>query len=231
MRKSILHLFAGAEIDSSKRWDQQLLLLFLWFWCREETPWVRCSARRIPNGRPKVDRLWSGGEERLRVPYGPTCLGIISCISWLTAAADEYVSSERCVLSVLLLVSKPEPVPGDRSLATERRAARRPNVERKATCRYPAGWQSNSTIVLLLLLLAVVDNNINLESACHCSFRKQNDPIRQSLGQILSTWVVGFSKSKQIRSDSANLDCIISWVVHFRDRKIQIWSSKSKRID
>ena len=53
------------------------------------------------------------------------------------AAADyEYVSMERCAPSVLLLVSRAEPAPAHCSLATERRASRRPRVGRGATSLY-----------------------------------------------------------------------------------------------
>ena len=71
----------------------------------------------------------------------------------LTAAAAavvyEYVSTDRCAPSALLLVSRPEPAPADcASGATQR--------------RYPAVSPSNSSIVLLLL--ADVDNILNLET-------------------------------------------------------------------
>ena len=44
-----------------------------------------------------------------------------------------YVSTERCVPSALLLVSRAEPAPGDCILATEGRPARRLSVGREAT--------------------------------------------------------------------------------------------------
>ena len=66
---------------------------------------------------------------------------------------------ERCVLSVLLLVSRPEPAPADCSLATEGRAARASGAKQR---RYAAVSPSNLSIVLLLF--AVVDNILNLES-------------------------------------------------------------------
>ena len=66
---------------------------------------------------------------------------------------------ERCVLSVLLLVSRPEPAPADCSLATEGRAARASGAKQR---RYAAVSPSNFSIVLLLF--AVVDNILNLES-------------------------------------------------------------------
>ena len=68
----------------------------------------------------------------------------------------EYVSTERCVPSALLLISRPEPAPADCSLATERRAARRPASGAKQR-RYAAVSPSNSSIVLPLF--AVVDKH------------------------------------------------------------------------
>ena len=53
-----------------------------------------------------------------------------------TAAATvvyEYVSAERCALSELLLVARPEPARANCSLATEKRAAHRLRVGWEAT--------------------------------------------------------------------------------------------------
>ena len=63
-------------------------------------------------------------------------------LSAATAAAAavvvvyEYISTERCAPSSLVLISKPELAPADCSLASERRAARRLRVGRDATSRY-----------------------------------------------------------------------------------------------
>ena len=92
-----------------------------------------------------------------------TCLDILYwyfTIGLTPAAANrhvvyEYVYTKRCAPSALLLVSRRAPAPADCSLATERRAARRPHVGREATS-LSAVSPSNSSIVLLLL--AVVDN-------------------------------------------------------------------------
>ena len=80
-----------------------------------------------------------------------------------------YVSTERCVPSALLLVSRPEPAPDDCSLATEGRpgppAARASGAKQR---RYTALAPSNSSIVVLLLF-AVMDNILNFFRACHFS--------------------------------------------------------------
>ena len=64
-------------------------------------------------------------------------------------------------MSALLLVSSPEPSPADRSLAMGRCADRASSAKQR---RYTAVSLSNSSIVLQLLLLAVVDSILNLET-------------------------------------------------------------------
>ena len=59
----------------------------------------------------------------------------------------------------VLLVSRPEPAPADGSLATGGRAARASGAKQR---RYTVVSPSNSLIVLLLF--AVVDNFLDLES-------------------------------------------------------------------
>ena len=79
----------------------------------------------------------------------------------LTAAAAvgyDSVSTESCAPNAVILVSRPEPVLADCSLAREGSTVHASGAkQRRATAVSP----SNSSIVLLLL--AVVDNILNLE--------------------------------------------------------------------
>ena len=104
-------------------------------------------------------------------------LKLKNSISQLSAAAVvyEYVSTEKCALSALLSVSRPEPAPADCSLATGRRADRASGAKQR---RYTVASPSSSSIVLLLLL-AVGDNILNFKD--HAIFRFD-----------LMTQVVGF---------------------------------------
>ena len=92
-----------------------------------------------------------------------TCLGIFYFTMWLIAGSVvyEYVFTEGCAPSALLLVSRPEPALADCSLATERRAARQPRVGREATSLYSCVTIHSSVV---LLLLAVVDYILNLKT-------------------------------------------------------------------
>ena len=120
-----------------------------------------------------------------------------------------YASTERCVPSALLLASRPEPAPADCcSLATEGRAARASGSKQR---RDTAVSPSNSSIVLLLF--AVVDNILNLESM---PFFYLNILMTQTVGFWPTTrrlWVIGFSKRKNSDRISHILDCI-NRVIH-----------------
>ena len=66
---------------------------------------------------------------------------------------------ERCAPSAPLLISRPEPAPADCSLAAEGRADRASGAK-QSRCTA----MSSSNISIVLLLLAVVDNILDLET-------------------------------------------------------------------
>ena len=75
--------------------------------------------------------LWSGGGETCRVNSS------LHFVHHNTYVVYEYVSTERCAPSALLLVSRSKPAPVDCCiLATARRAACCPRVGREATTVY-----------------------------------------------------------------------------------------------
>ena len=102
-------------------------------WWREETRWVRCTARRTPASEPTLTAfLWSGDGETCRVNLSwyfvlHNVIDCCCCCCCAAAAAviHEYVATERCAPSALLLVSSPKPAPADCcSLAAETCARR-----------------------------------------------------------------------------------------------------------
>ena len=116
-----------------------------------------------------------------------TCLGVFvllhnvthCCCCAAAAVVYEYVSTERCAPSALLLVSRPKPAPADFccGLATERCAARGPSVGREATTLY-----SCVTIQLIDISAAVCCGGEHLEFRELAIFRYEE----------LITHVVGF---------------------------------------
>ena len=84
----------------------------------------------------------------------------------LTAAAAavvyEYVSMERCAPSALFLVSKPSPRQPTAVVWPRRETPSADYASGATQRRYPAASPSNSSIVLLLF--AVVNNILNLET-------------------------------------------------------------------
>ena len=108
--------------DSSKRGDQRFCGLAP---RRDALGALHCA--EDPSVRAKAHCLWSGGEETCRVRQSQP--GLVFWVPFcdlllLLLKLYSYVSTERCGPSGLLLVSRPEPAPGDCSLVTERCAAR-----------------------------------------------------------------------------------------------------------
>ena len=79
-------------------------------------------------------------------------------------------------------------------------------------------------ISIVLLLLPVVETSFNLKNMV--IFRFENLTI---VGNP-TIWRHRILKSKDFRSDFACSDCVSRCTHNFRDRKIQMWSSKSNRI-
>ena len=100
----------------------------------EETHRVRCTVRRTQASEPTLTGSGLAAERHAE----SFCLCTLCLTMRLTAASAvvyDYVSTERCPPSALLLVSRPEPAPADCSLATERRAGRASGAKQR---RYTA---------------------------------------------------------------------------------------------
>ena len=111
-------------------------------WRREKTRWVRCPARRTQAPEPRLTVSGLAAKRRRECARANLSWYLVfhfvtDCCCCCTAVGVvyeySYVSAKRCVPSALLLVSRSKPAPGDCSLATEGRAARRPSVGREAT--------------------------------------------------------------------------------------------------
>ena len=128
--------FNCASRDSSKGRDQLLLLLV---WRREETRRVRCTARRTQASEPTLNAFGLAPKRRAECArvslswyFVPVFHNVTDCFY---CSLRKRIHGEGAP-SALLLVSRPEPAPVDCSLATERRAVRRPRVGREATSLY-----------------------------------------------------------------------------------------------
>ena len=116
------------------------------------------------------------------------------------AVVDEYVSTERCTPSALLLfVFGPEPTPADCSLATEKRAAHRLRVGCEAATPF-----SCVTIQLIDRFTAACCRGGYLEFRDHAVFDFKSDgPSRRILSQKSNDLVHRILKSEKIQSDFA----------------------------
>ena len=146
MRKKKTDLLCVQKFDQTPRPTAVLVV-----WRREDTRWVRCTARRTQVSELRLTVSGLAAKRRgecARVNLSIFCVSQCDCLLLLySSVVYEYVSTERRVPSALLLVSRPEPAPADCSLATERRADRASGAEQR---RYTAVSPSNSSIVQLL---------------------------------------------------------------------------------